>query len=245
MESLFPKGERVALGFSGGVDSAYLLYRGVEEKADFRAYYVKTPFQPEFEWNDAKRLAKELNVPLTTIFLDILSDPLVTENKSDRCYYCKKQIFGAIERKAKEDGCTLLADGTNASDDPTDRPGMVALKELSVISPLRDAGLTKDEIRRLSREAGLFTFDKPAYACLATRIPTGETITKELLYKTEKGEDFLFSLGFSDFRIRYFRGAAKLQFPKRDLPAVLNRWEEIKNGLKADYDEVLLDPSGR
>ncbi len=245
MKPLFPKGERIALGFSGGVDSAYLLYRGVEEKADFRAYYVKTPFQPEFEWNDAKRLAKELSVPLTTIFLDILSDPLVKANGKDRCYYCKKQIFGAIERKAKEDGCTLLADGTNASDDPTDRPGMVALRELSVISPLRDAGLTKNEIRRLSREAGLFAFDKPAYACLATRIPTGETITKELLYKTEKGEDFLFSLGFSDFRVRYFRGGAKLQFPKKDIPTVLDRWDEIKNGLKADYDEVLLDPSGR
>ena len=245
MESLFPKGERVALGFSGGVDSAYLLYRGVEEKADFRAYYVKTPFQPEFEWNDAKRLAKELNVPLTTIFLDILSDPLVTENKSDRCYYCKKQIFGAIERKAKEDGCTLLADGTNASDDPTDRPGMVALKELSVISPLRDAGLTKDEIRRLSREAGLFTFDKPATPVLLPGSLPAKPSPKSCFTKRKKERTFFFPSGFPIFGSGIFAAPPSSSFQKGDLPAVLNRWEEIKNGLKADYDEVLLDPSGR
>ena len=118
---------------------------------------------------------------------------------------------------------------------------MRALRELSVRSPLRECGLTKARIRALSREAGLFTWDKPAYACLATRVPTGETITAEKLQKTERAEALLFSLGFRDFRVRYFAGAARIQLPEAQLPLALERQTELLSELKKIYPAVLLD----
>ena len=177
LQAFFTNNPKIALAFSGGVDSAYLLYAAKTFGADVKAYYVKTPFQPEFEYEDALRLAEQLGADMVTIHLDVLSDSAITENPKNRCYFCKKRIFTAILKQAKVDGYSLIIDGTNASDDASDRPGMVALQELSVRSPLRECCLTKEEIRRLSKEAGLFTHDKPAYACLATRIPTGTAIT--------------------------------------------------------------------
>ena len=146
-----------------------------------RPYYVKTPFQPRFELDDALRLTKELGTELTVIEYDILNDGLVAANPADRCYHCKKKLFGLLLReRAANDGFSLIIDGTNASDDAGDRPGMRALGELCVRSPLRECGLTKAEIRARSKEAGLFTWNKPAYACLATRVPTGRPIEREL-----------------------------------------------------------------
>ena len=165
----------------------------------------------------------------------------VCENPANRCYYCKRTIFSEITRAAREDGFDVLLDGTNASDDIADRPGTKALAELSVLSPLRECGLTKTEIRRLSKEAGLFTWDKPAYACLATRIPTGEKITAEMLAATEKAENFLFSLGFTDFRVRMQGEDAKLQLPEDQLPLLLAHREEILEKLKMYYKSVMLD----
>ena len=181
---------------------------------------------------------------MQTIHLDVLQDKNVITNPANRCYYCKKRIFSAILDAARKDGFSLVIDGTNASDDASDRPGMAALRELQVRSPLREAGLTKAEIRRLSKEAGLFTHDKPAYACLATRIPAGTAITQELLKKTEiceRAEQYLFSLGFSDFRIRYFEGSARLQLPEAQIPALLSKRQEILAFLKQHYPAVLLD----
>ena len=143
-------------------------------------YFIKTAFQPAFELEDAKRLCAQLGAELSIIELDALANPDVAKNPANRCYYCKTGLFGALQKRALEDGYTVLLDGTNASDEAGDRPGMQALSELHVLSPLRLCGLTKSQIRELSREAGLFTWDKPAYACLATRIPTRQRITNEL-----------------------------------------------------------------
>lgn len=241
LKAFFEKNPKLALAFSGGVDSAYLLYAAVRFGADVKAYYVKTPFQPEFEYEDALRLANQLGAEMVTIHLDVLSDDSITENPKNRCYFCKKRIFNAILEQAKRDGYSLIIDGTNASDDAADRPGMAALKELEVRSPLRECGLTKEEIRRLSKDAGLFTHDKPAYACLATRIPTGTPITAEKLAITEQNEGFLRSLGFKDFRIRFMGTAAKLQVSQQELPLLLENRETILKKLKNDYTEVLLD----
>lgn len=239
--AFFKENPKAALGFSGGVDSSYLLYAGVQAGADIHPYYIKTAFQPQFELDDAERLCAQLGVPLTVLELDILKNEAVTANPPDRCYHCKTALFGALSAQALADGYTLLLDGTNASDDAGDRPGMRALKELHVCSPLRECGLTKAEIRRLSREAGLFIWDKPAYACLATRIPSGDAITAEKLLATERAEAFLFSLGLTDFRVRDYRGAARLQFPEAQLNAVLAHRAEILQELKKDYPAVLLD----
>lgn len=241
LTEFFHENQKAAIAFSGGVDSAYLLYAALQSGADVRAYYVKSAFQPQFELDDARRLAETLSADMRVLDVDILADETVAANPPDRCYHCKRRIFSAIASAAAADGYTLLLDGTNASDDAGDRPGMRALRELSVRSPLRECSLTKPEIRRLSREAGLFTWDKPAYACLATRVPAGERLTAEKLENTERAEDFLFSLGFTDFRVRLFNGAARLQLPAEQLPRLLERRAEILSELKKTYSAVVLD----
>lgn len=245
LTEFFQKHPKPALAFSGGVDSAYLLCAAKECGADIHAYYVKSAFQPRFELEDAKRLALQLGAAMTVIDVDILSCADVAANPPDRCYHCKQIIFQAIMRQAAEDGYDMLIDGTNASDDAGDRPGMRALEELAVRSPLRECGLAKEEIRRRSRQAGLFTWDKPAYACLATRIPAGETITGEKLARTERAEDFLFSLGFTDFRVRLAGDAARLQLPVAQMEQLMRHRTSIVQELKKHYSSVLLDMEAR
>lgn len=241
LSDFFAQHPRVALAFSGGVDSAYLLYAAVKCGAQVQPYYVKTAFQPQFEYEDAQRLAQQLGVQLKTIHLNPLEDADVAANPANRCYYCKRRIFTAITDAAHADGFEVLLDGTNASDRVDDRPGMKALQELRVLSPLRLCGLTKNEIRRRSKEARLFTWNKPSYACLATRIPTGTVITLEDLERTERCEAFLMQLGFSGFRIRLMDGCARLEMPQEQLPQLLAHREEVLERLKKDYKKVLLD----
>jgi len=241
LQSFFKQNNKVALAFSGGVDSSYLFYAAINYGAIVQAYYVKSVFQPKFELEDALRLAKTLNSNIKILETDILSRPLVAQNLTNRCYHCKKIIFSMIMEAAYKDGFQILIDGTNASDDEKSRAGMQALKEFSVYSPLRECNLTKTEIRRLSKEANLFTWNKPAYACLATRIPTGTEITKEKLYKTEMAENYLFSLGFSDFRIRLLEDTAKIQVPLSQMQKVIENREKIVAELKKYYNSVLMD----
>ena len=229
-----------ALAFSGGVDSAYLLYRAVQEGCAVVPIYIKTPFQPEFELQDAQRIAREVGVDLRVLSLDILSVPHVRENPANRCYYCKRALFSHILEAAAEAGAQVVFDGTNASDSSDDRPGMRAIRELGVRSPLRECGLTKSEIRALSKEAGLFTWDKPAYACLATRVPSGTEITPQILEQTERAEERLAKMGFRDFRVRLMDGAARLQVPEEQMPRVLEYRREILLALDA-YAAVTLD----
>lgn len=245
LTEFFRENHKAALGFSGGVDSSYLLYAAIQCGADVRPYFIKTAFQPAFELEDAKRLAEGVGVKLTVLEHDILSDRLVAENPADRCYHCKAALFGLLKEQAVKDGYTLLLDGTNASDDALDRPGMRALRELEVRSPLRECGLTKTEIRRLSKEAGLFTWDKPAYACLATRIPTGTLLTAEGLKRVEQAEQALFEMGFRDFRVRVFHDAARLQVRAADFLRAAEERDEIRNRLAPWFGTVLLDMKGR
>lgn len=241
LSQFFKDHPKAAVAFSGGVDSAYLLWAAVSAGAEVTAYYINTAFQPAFELEDARKLAEQLKVPMKVLPLDILCLDTVTANPADRCYHCKKAIFTAISQAAAADGFRLLLDGTNASDDEGDRPGFRALRELAVRSPLRECGLTKTEIRHLSREAGLFTHDKPAYACLATRIPTGEPITQEKLAATEAAEGYLAKLGFRDFRVRCPGGVARLQLREEDLPLLLRHRQEIIDTLKQHYSGITLD----
>lgn len=241
LKKFFEKYPRVALGFSGGVDSAYLLYAGKKYGADIRPYFIKTAFQPEFELQDAHRLTEELGIELTVVEYDILAETQVAQNPPNRCYYCKSALFGALKQQALKDGYEILLDGTNASDDASDRPGMKAIREMKVLSPLRECGLTKDEIRILSREAGLFTWEKPSYACLATRIPTGEPVSGELLKRIERSEDALSALGFSDFRVRVFHNAARIQLSKGQFEQAAQDRERILSALKPYFPAVLLD----
>ena len=245
LKDFFEQNPSGALAFSGGVDSSLLVWASAQYGKDWRAYYVHSAFQPAFELEDAKRIAAQCGMPLTIIEGDILQYPEVTANPPDRCYYCKRRIFSGILQQAAADGYTLVIDGTNASDDAGDRPGMKALRELEVRSPLRECGLTKAMIRQESRKAGLFTWDKPAYACLATRVPTGRTITSELLRRVEGAETALFALGFTDFRVRLYDEAARLQLPEGQLAKAVEQRQAIRQALAPWFDVVLLDTQTR
>ena len=179
IKEFFEKYPNVAIALSGGVDSVFLVYMAKKYAKSVKAYFVKSVFQPEFEKKDAEKICRQLGVDLKILNVDVLSNKLVTDNPVNRCYYCKQGVFGTILEAAKNDGMTVILDGTNASDDADDRPGMKALQEMKVLSPLRMCGYVKSEIRKQSKEAGLFVYNKPSYACLATRIPTGTEIDEE------------------------------------------------------------------
>lgn len=245
LQDFFKENPRIALGFSGGVDSSYLLYAAKQAGADVRPYFIKTVFQPEFEFEDAKRLAEYVGVEMTVVEIDILANPAVTANPPDRCYHCKTALFGTLRDRAQADGYTVLIDGTNASDSSEDRPGMRALNEMSVRSPLRECGLTKAEVRRLSKEAGLFTWDKPSYACLATRVPSGQRYDSELLRRVEQAEETLFALGYTDFRVRVLGDAARIQLPSEQMERAVRERDLIREALQNEFKTVLLDLAGR
>lgn len=241
LHTYLKKHPRLAIAFSGGVDSVYLLYSAIQAGCDVHAYFIKSDFQPEFEMEDAKRMIAQLGAPFTIEQVSILETENVRRNPENRCYFCKQGIFSRIKELAKADGYEEIADGTNASDDYDDRPGMKALQEMGVISPLRECGITKAEIRRLSKEAGLFTWDKPAYACLATRVPTNTEITKELLKKVEQAEKELFDMGFHNFRVRILKKGAKLQLMESEFMQAIEKREVILSELKKYFDFVVLD----
>lgn len=241
LKEFFYHNKEAAIAFSGGVDSAYLLAMAKKYCLRVKAYYVKSEFQPSFEYEDALRLAEQIDVDLCVLQLSALVEEKVRKNPENRCYYCKKNIFNGIVKAAWADGFSLVLDGTNASDDEGDRPGMKALKEMNVASPLRLCGLTKDEIRKKSRELGLFTWNKPAYACLATRIPAGEEITKEKLKSVEEAESYLFSLGFEDFRVRSRQGNAVIQIREEQWNLMNGNRQKVLEKLGKDFKSVLLD----
>lgn len=245
LKEFFAENKRAALGFSGGVDSAYLLYASKKYGAYVQPYYIKTQFQPEFELNDALKLCGQLDIKLKIIELDILSDNIISSNPKDRCYYCKKRLFSALKQNAHADGIELIIDGTNASDSIEDRPGMKAINELCVRSPLRECGLTKKQIRKLSKEAGLFTWDKPSYACLATRIPVDVVITKDSLKKVERAEEKLSLMGFRDFRVRIYDETARIQVKESQLLKLIENRQTILSELKPYFDIVMVDMETR
>ena len=215
LDAFFQTNPRTALAFSGGVDSAYLLWAGVQAGTEVQPYFVKTPFQPQFELEDARRLCGQAGVELVVLDYDILSDGTVAANPPDRCYHCKKRLFSLLKERA--------------------------LRELEVRSPLRECGLTKERIRVLSRQAGLFTWDKPSYACLATRVPTGRTITPEDLERVETGEAALAALGFRDFRLRLAAEGCRLQLVEEQFSLLPERRAELLSALEPLFSQITLD----
>lgn len=248
LQGFFQQHPRGALAFSGGADSSLLAWAAAEYGGDWRTYYVQSALQPAFELANAKEIAALCGLPLTVLQADVLQDPAVASNPSDRCYHCKRRIFSLILRQAAADGLALVIDGTNASDEEGDRPGMRALRELEVRSPLRECGLSKADVRRLSREAGLPTWDKPAYACLATRVPAGTALTAELLQAVDAAEETLRALGLRDFRVRLRDGGALVQVTQSQLAFARERRPDILRLLeplvgRAELDETAREPS--
>lgn len=184
----FEPGVKYGLAFSGGVDSAYLLAEMVRRGVDVKAYMVKTAFQSTQDLDDAREVAAQTGAEFETIRANVLLRDEICENPPDRCYHCKRFIFGTILEHMAADGRTVLVDGTNATDNPARRPGFRALAELGVVSPLRLANYTKDDVREESDKLGLFTASKPSFACYAVHVPEGERITASSLGKVILGD---------------------------------------------------------
>ncbi len=174
-----------------------------------------------------------------------MDDPRFRENPPERCYFCKKAVFSRIVELARREGFNHVVEGSNTDDDRDFRPGARAVKELGVLSPLKEAGLSKGEIRHLSRLAGLPTWDKPPQSCLATRIPQGQTITPEGLAMVERAESFLLSLGLRMVRVRHHYPIARIEVDREEMPKVVEKAGEIVTALKAaGYAYVVLDLEG-
>ena len=245
LKEFFKANPKAALAFSGGTDSAYLLWAAVQAGAAVQPYFVRSAFQPRFELEDARRLCAQLGLSLRVLDCDVLAQPEIAANPPDRCYYCKRALFTRLLDAAREEGYPLVIDGTNASDVEDDRPGMRALRELGVRSPLREAGLRKCDVRRLSAQAGLFTADKPSYACLATRIPSGTAIEPAMLETVERAEGLLAGLGYRNFRVRLRPWGALLQFDESQHADAEKNIENIRGLLGGLFHELRIDPAPR
>lgn len=223
----------LAVAFSGGVDSTYLLHEAVKAgKEKVTALIMKTPSVPERELDEAVTFCKSRGISFFVLPADPFSAAGFRENGRDRCYICKHFLFSALFEKAKKEGIPFVADGTNADDRKEFRPGLRALKELDIRSPLAEAGLTKKEIRELSEKEGLPTWNKPSFSCLATRFPYGEELTVEKLRRTEAAENLLAELGFTQRRVRVHGNLARIEVLPAEIPLLLERRDMISSRLE-------------
>lgn len=212
----------VAVAFSGGVDSTFLLKVAHDVLGEnVLALTAASVFVPRSEVDAAKKFCADNGIRQKIFSADVLNISGVKENPADRCYLCKRALFENFLRLAAENNCAAVVEGSNTDDLGDYRPGMKALAELGIKSPLRDADLSKSEIRTLSREMKLPTADKPSMACLASRIPYGETLTAEKLSRVEAAEEFLSGEHFGQLRVRVHGDIARIEIPPEDFPRLM------------------------
>jgi len=223
------------VAFSSGVDSTFLLRVAHEELGDHTvAATIRSHTFPKRELDEATAFCRAEGIRHEIIETEELDIPGFADNPPDRCYYCKRELFGRLLAFAKGNGLAAVLEGSNIDDDGDYRPGRRAIRELGILSPLHDAGLTKAQIRTLSREMGLPTSDKPSFACLASRFPYGERITAEGLARVEKAEQWLLDagLGLTQLRVRSHGDMARIEVPPGDIPRLAARAEEIAAAFK-------------
>ena len=210
---------KVCVAYSGGVDSTFLLSFAVRTlgRENVLAATVRASINPSYEIDEAEEMLKALGIDYLLIDSDVFAIEGFRENPVDRCYICKTAIFRNIIKKAGEKGFDRVVDGTNADDEGDYRPGMKALAELKVASPLKESGLTKAEIRSISKDMDLATWDKPSLACLASRIPYHEEITEQKLRAVEAAEKYLFDKGFRQLRVRCHGNLARIELSPDEL----------------------------
>ena len=246
-------GNAVMVAFSGGVDSSLLLAaacraaascKGPDKKRVYAAT-VHTSLHPVRDAGVAERVAKELGADHLVIGIDELKDADIADNPSDRCYRCKKFLFTRLLEKAEELGVTAVLEGSNADDTFAYRPGIRAVKELGVRSPLMELGLTKQEVRALAAQYGISVADRPSAPCLATRFPYGTRLSPERMRQVDEGEQFLRSLGFYNVRLRAHGSIARLEVDKKDMARLLEQAEAVTEKIKAlGFFYVTLDLEG-
>jgi uncharacterized protein len=234
------------VAYSGGVDSALVMVVAHQELGERALACIGvSPSYPTREMRAAIKLAEDLGVPYRLIDTEEYLDPNYAANAADRCYFCKTELHGQLQAIARAEGWAAVVDGNNASDLGDYRPGMTATREHGVRSPLLEAGITKAEVRALAQALGLPVWDKPAMACLSSRVPHGTPITPELLRQIEDAEDALAALGFRQFRVRHHGDIARIELPAEDLPQALTQREAILAGVQATgYRFVALDLAG-
>lgn len=238
----------VLVAFSGGVDSSFLLKVASEVLGkDVLAVTAVSDIYPDFEHQEAVALARDIGVRHRCVDTSEIDRPEFLTNPPDRCYYCKQELFGMLWDIAKEEGLAQVVDGANADDGSgiDYRPGLQAGSDLGVRSPLREVGLTKEDIRQLSRSFGLPTWNKPSFACLASRFPYGTPITPERLKKVGQAEDYLRQLGFRQLRVRYHDDIARIEVPSENQLQLLEHAREIVTALKEiGFTYVTVDLQG-
>lgn len=236
------------IAFSGGVDSTFLskvCSDVLKDKA--LAVTATSSTYPEREFKEALKLAEEIGIRHKVIKSEELDIEGFSKNPINRCYYCKSELFSKLINVAKEEGLKYVFDGTNADDTGDFRPGRKAAKELGIVSPLLECGITKDDIRFLSKELGLPTWDKPAYACLSSRFPYGEEITVKKLSMVEMAENFLIDLGFSGFRVRHHGDIARIELRREQIGRMLDnelRDNVVKKLKEIGFKYIALDLEG-
>ena len=237
---------KMAVAFSGGVDSTYLAYKVHEVLGDDAiAVTIRSQVLIEEDFRWTVDFCRDNGIKQVVVDCDVFDSEQFENNPPDRCYYCKKMDFNAIQKAAEEYGITIVADGSNVDDTGDYRPGMRAMAELGIVSPLKEAGLTKNDIRQLSKEAGLPTWDKPAAACLASRFAYGEKITTEGLIRVANAEKFIKDLGFRGIRVRVHGNLARIEVAPEDKGRFLLNADEVTSKLKElGFSYVTMDLKG-
>ncbi len=229
--------KKVAIAYSGGVDSNFLLKVAKDTlEENVVAITISAMMHSSREIEEAQNYAKEYDVNHILCNIDNLYLQEFIENGPLRCYHCKKFIFSKIKEIASEHNIKYILDGTNLSDLDDYRPGLKVLEELNIVSPLKNAGLTKDDIRILSKELNISTYKKPSFSCLATRIPVGDKITKEKLRMIEEGENFLQDNNFSQYRVRVHDNMARIEVDKKEICKFYD--DEMINKINLKFKEI-------
>lgn len=242
-------GEDIMVAFSGGVDSSLLLKAACESAGrtgkKVYAVTIQTALHPMEDVGVAERVAEEMGAVHLVLFADELADAGIENNPTDRCYRCKKLLFQKMKQKAEELGVSVILEGTNADDLTVYRPGIRAVRELGITSPLALLDITKEEVRRLAKEAGISVSDRPSAPCLATRFPYGTRLSPDKMKQVDQGETYLRSLGLYNVRIRVHGEVARIEVDDGDMTAVLRHRKELVSRLEElGFPYVTLDLKG-
>ncbi len=223
----------VMIAYSGGVDSTLLLKVAKDVLGDFVvAVTSSSETYPSRELEDSENYAKQIGVKHILIHTSELEIAGFADNPPDRCYFCKNELFTKLKEIADELSIKYILDGANYDDKNDHRPGMRAAREFGIVSPLKEAGFTKEDIRELSKQLDLPTWDKPSFACLSSRFPYGTKITQEKLKTIDEAEDFIRNLGFRELRVRHHETIARIEIPKSEFEYFLNHSDTISKRLK-------------
>ena len=235
-----------AVAFSGGVDSSVVLAACKTARVQVQPIMALAAMIPQFERQDAIKVAQETSSELITLTVNPLANPQFCANDSKRCYYCKTMIMTAVKKQAQELGCDIVFDGTNADDIGDYRPGMQAIKEQGIVSPILACGLTKADVRALAVKYNLSVANKPAYACLASRIAYGETITETNLSMVEQAEDYLRKFYLHDLRVRCHGNLARIEVNPKEIALIATgfRTDILQKLQEIGFTYVTLDLNG-